>query len=197
MKRLATLAALVVFASAAQAAPETYVIDNNHTFPHFTYSHFGFSFQTHKFDKTSGKVVLDRAAQTGSADVVINATSVDTGIPLFNEHLQGEDFFNTAKYPTITFKSSTMKFKDGQPASLSGDLTIKGITKPVTLTITHFKCMPHPMLKVEACGANATTTVKRSDFNMSKYVPNVSDDVTLTLAIEAIKEQAAQKAAPL
>jgi len=192
MKRLATLIALAVCATAAQAAPETYVIDNNHTFPHFTYSHFGYSSQTHKFDKTSGKVVLDRAAKTGSAEIVIDATSVNTGIPLFNEHLQGADFFDTAKYPTIPFKSSKMTFKDSQPVSLSGDLTIKGVTKPVTLTITHFKCMPHPMLKVEACGANAITQIKRSAFNMSKYVPNVSDEVSLTLAIEAVREQPAQ-----
>jgi len=192
MKRLATLIALAVCATAAQAAPESYVIDNNHTFPHFTYSHFGYSSQTHKFDKTSGKVVLDRAAKTGSAEIVIDATSVNTGIPLFNEHLQGADFFDTAKYPTITFNSGKMTFKGDQPVSLSGDLTIKGVTKPVTLTITHFKCMPHPMLKVEACGANATTQIKRSAFNMSKYVPNVSDEVSLTLAIEAVREQPAQ-----
>ena len=192
MKRLATLIALAACAAVSHAAPVTYVIDNNHTFPHFTYSHFGFSNQTHKFDKTSGKVVLDRVAKTGAADIVIDARSVNTGIPLFNEHLQGADFFDTAKYPAITFKSSRMTFKGDQPASLVGDLTIKGVTQPVTLTITHFQCMPHPMLKVEACGANATTTVKRSAFNMSKYVPNVSDDVTLTLAIEAVKEQAPQ-----
>ncbi|HEX7970787.1 MAG TPA: YceI family protein [Thiobacillus sp.] len=191
MKRLATLTTLAIFSIAAQAAPETYVIDNNHTFPHFTYSHFGFSSQTHKFDKTSGKVVLDRAAKTGSADVVIDATSVNTGIPLFNEHIQAADFFDTAKYPTITFKSSKMTFKGDQPVSLAGDLTIKGVTRPVMLAITHFKCMPHPMLKVEACGANATAVVKRSAFNMGKYVPNVSDDVTLELAIEAVKEQPA------
>ena len=86
-----------------------------------------------------------------------------------------------------------MTFKDDQPVSLAGDLTIKGVTKPVTLTITHFQCMPHPMLKVEACGANATTQVKRSEFNMGKNVPYVSDEVTLTLAIEAVKEQPAAR----
>ncbi len=193
MKQLVPLIALAVCATAAHAAPVTYVIDNGHTYPHFTYSHFGFSNQTHKFDKTSGKVVLDRAAQTGSVDVVIDATSVNTGYALFNQHIQGKDFFDTAQYPTITFKSDQMTYKDNQPASLSGDLTIKGVTKPVTLTITHFMCMPHPMLKVEACGANATTQVKRSDFNMSKHAPYVSDEVTLTLAIEAVKEQPAAK----
>ena len=189
MKSFAALSALVVYAATAQAAPETYNIDNSHTYPHFSYSHLGFSQQTHKFDKTSGKVVLDRAAKTGSVDVVIDTTSVNTGHALFNQHIQGEDYFDTAKYPTITFKSNQMTFKDSQPVSLSGDLTIKGITKPVTLAITHFKCMPHPIVKVEACGANASTQIKRSDFNMSKHVPYVSDEITLTLAIEALKAQ--------
>ncbi|WP_018077458.1 YceI family protein [Thiobacillus denitrificans] len=191
MKRLATLAALVAFATAAQAAPETFVIDNSHTYPHFSYNHLGFSNQTHKFDKTSGKVVLDRAAKAGSAIVTIDATSVNTGYKLFDEHLQDADFFDTAKYPTITFKSDKMAFRGDQPVSLVGDLTIKGVTKQVTLDITHFKCQPHPMLKVEACGANATTQIKRTDFNMGKNAPYVSDEVTLTLAIEAVKEQPA------
>jgi polyisoprenoid-binding protein YceI len=189
MKRLALVTALAAFAAAAQAAPSTYNIDNSHTYPHFTYSHLGYSIQTHKFDKTSGKVAMDFQAKTGSVDVTIDATSVNTGFPLFNEHIQGEDFFNTAKYPTITFKSSDMKFKGNKVVSLSGDLTIKGVTRPVTLEVTHFKCMPHPMLKAPACGGNATTQVKRSDFNMGKNAPFVSDEVTLTLAIEAVMEQ--------
>jgi polyisoprenoid-binding protein YceI len=192
MKRLALVTALAAFSVAAQAAPVTYVIDNHHTYPHFSYNHLGFSNQTHKFDKTRGTVVLDRAAKTGSVDVSIDATSVNTGYALFNEHLQAADYFDTAQYPTITFKSGKMTFNGDQPVSVAGDLTIKGVTRPVTLAITHFKCQPHPMLKVEACGANATTQVKRSDFNMGKNVPYVSDEVTLTLAIEAVKEQPAQ-----
>lgn len=190
MKRLALFAALAAASVAAQAAPVTYTIDNSHTYPHFTYNHLGFSNQTHKFDKTSGTVVLDRKTKTGSIDVTINAASVNTGYALFNEHIQAADYFDTATYPTITFKSSQMKFKGDQPESVAGDLTIKGVTRPVTLTITHFKCQPHPMLKVEACGANATTQVKRSEFNMGKNVPYVSDEVTLTLAIEAVNKPA-------
>jgi polyisoprenoid-binding protein YceI len=190
MKRLALAAALAALSAAAQAAPVTYTIDNSHTYPHFTYNHLGFSNQTHKFDKTSGTVVLDRAAKTGSVDVTIDTTSVNTGYALFNEHIQAADYFDTANHPAITFKSSKMTFKGDQPVSVAGELTIKGVTKPVTLTITHFKCQPHPMLKVEACGANATTQVKRSVFNMGKNVPYVSDDVTLTLAIEAVNKPA-------
>lgn len=192
MKRLALFTAVAAFAAAAQAAPETFVIDNSHTYPHFSYNHLGFSKQTHKFDKTRGKVVLDRAAKTGSVDVTIDATSVNTGYALFNEHLQAADYFDTTVHPTITFTSGKMKFKGDRPVSVAGDLTIKGVTRPVTLKITHFKCQPHPMLKVVACGANATTQVKRSEFNMGKNVPYVSDEVTLSLAIEALKEQPAQ-----
>ncbi|MBW8328900.1 MAG: YceI family protein [Thiobacillus sp.] len=191
MKRLVIAAALATFAAAAQAAPETFVIDNSHTYPHFTYNHLGFSNQTHKFDKTSGKVILDRAQKAGSVLVTIDAKSVNTGYALFNEHIQAADYIDTANHPTITFKSEKMAFRGDQPVSLVGDLTIKGVTRPVTLTVTHFKCQPHPMLKVEACGANATTQIKRSDFNMGKNAPYVSDEVTLTLAIEAVKEQPA------
>lgn len=186
------VAGLVVF-SAAQAAPVTYVIDNSHTFPHFTYNHLGFSNQTHKFDTTRGMVVIDHAAKTGMAEVVIDTKSVNTGHALFNEHIQGADYFDTANFSTMTFMGDKMKFRKGVPVSLTGNLSIKGVTRPVTFAITHFKCMPHPMLKVEACGANATTTLKRSDFNMGKHVPYVSDAVVLTLAIEAVQEQAMLK----
>ena len=191
MKRLALFTAIAAFAATAQAVPVTYVIDNSHTYPHFTYNHLGFSNQTHKFDKTRGKVVLDRDGKAGSVSVTIDTTSVNTGYALFNEHIQAADYFDTANHPTITFKSNKMAFKGDQPVSLVGDLTIKGVTRPVTLALTHFKCQPHPMLKVEACGANATTQVKRSEFNMGKNVPYVSDEVTLTLAIEAVMEQPA------
>lgn len=190
MKRIALFAALAAASFAAQAAPVTYTIDNSHTYPYFTYNHLGFSNQTHRFDKTTGTVTLDRKAKTGSVDVVIDATSVNTGYSLFNEHIQAADFFDTTVYPTITFKSTGMKFKGDQPASVTGNLTIKDVTKPVTLKLTHFKCQPHPMLKVEACGANATTQVKRSEFNMGKNVPFVSDEVTLTIAIEAVNKPA-------
>lgn len=191
MKKLAlaaTLSALSAFSVAALAAPETFNIDPAHTAPRFEYSHFGYSNQLHSFDKTSGKIVLDRAAHTGSVDVSIDAKSVNTGFALFNGHIQGEDFFDTAKYPTITFKSTAVKFDGDKPVAVDGDLTIKGVTKPVTLTVTSFQAMPHPMLKKDAIGANAATKIKRTDFNMGKFAPYVSDDVTLTIAVEATKE---------
>lgn len=188
MKKLAILAVAASMSSAAFAATETYVIDGTHTFPRFEYNHLGYSIQVSRFDKTSGKITLDRAARTGSVDVVIDAKSVDTGYALFNEHIQGEDYFYTAKYPTITFKSGSMKFDGDKLVAVNGDLTVKGVTKPVTLTVTSFHCMPHPMLKKDACGANATTKIKRSEFNAGKSAPYVSDEVTLTIPVEAVKE---------
>ena len=119
---------------------------------------------------------------------MIDATSVDSGFPVFNEHLRGEDFFDTAKYPTATFKSTKVVFEGDKPSAIEGDLTIKGITKPVTLTVTSFHAMPHPMKKKDAIGANAFTTVKRSDFNAGKYAPNVGDEIRIDLGVEAIKE---------
>ena len=191
MKKLALVvvaSTLGAFTAAAFAAPETFNIDPTHTAPRFEYSHFGYSNQMHRFDMTSGKIVLDRAAHTGSVDVTIDAKSVNTGYALFNGHIQGEDFFSTEKFPAITFKSTAVKFDGDKPVAIDGNLTIKGVTKPVTLAVTSFHMMPHPMLKKDAIGANATAKLKRSEFNMGKNVPYVSDEVTLSIAVEAIKE---------
>ncbi|MDP2826176.1 MAG: YceI family protein [Sulfuritalea sp.] len=191
MKKLAlaiTVIALSAFSAAASAAPETFNIEPTHTYPRFEYSHFGYSNQQQRFDKTSGKIVLDRAAKTGSVDVTIDATSVNTGYALFNQHIQAEDYFDTAKYPAITFKSTAVKFDGDKPVAVDGNLTIKGVTRPVTLTVTSFHSMPHPMLKKDAIGANAVAKLKRSEFNMGKNVPYVGDEVTLSIAVEAIKE---------
>ena len=188
MKKLALVVALASLSAAAVAAPETFNIDSGHTLPRFEYNHLGYSFQQHRFDKTSGKIVLDRAAKTGSVDVTIDTKSVNTGYALFNGHIQAEDYFHTEKYPTITFKSTAVRFEGDKPVAVDGNLTIKGITKPVTLTVTNFHSMPHPMLKKDAIGANAVAKVKRSDFNMSKNVPFVGDEVSLSIAVEAVKE---------
>lgn len=188
MKKLALALALSAASTALLAAPESYVVDVSHTLPRFEYSHLGYSFQQHRFDKTSGKIVIDRAAKTGSVDISIDTKSVNTGYALFNQHIQAEDYFHTDKYPTITYKSTAVRFEGDKPVAVEGNLTIKGVTKPVTLTVTHFHSMPHPMLKKDAIGANAVAKVKRSEFNMGKNVPYVGDEVTLAIAVEAVKE---------
>lgn len=188
MKKILALLIAAGVSMSAMAAPENFASDANHTFASFSYSHFGYSIQTSRFNNTTAKVSIDRAAKTGSVEATIDTKSVDTGSKLFDSHIQGEDFLDTAKFPTITYKSTKVNFKGDAPASVDGNLTIKGITKPVTLTITHFQCADHPMMKKLACGANATAKIKRSEFNAGKYAPNVGDEVTLTFAVEAIKE---------
>jgi len=192
MQKMTQLTAALVLASAvaapALAAPETFVVDGTHTFPRFSYSHFGFSTQLSHFNKTTGKVVLDKAAKTATVDIEIDTKSVDTGYGTFDEHIQGEDFLDTAKYPTATFKSSKVVFEGDKPVAIEGQLTLKGVTKPVTLTVSSYKAMPHPMMKKDAIGANAWTVVKRSEFNAGKYAPNVGDEVRIDIAIEAIKQ---------
>ena len=187
-KSLAALVVSLAAAAPALAAPVTYTLDNTHTFPRFSYSHFGYSTQLSRFDTTRGSVVFDAAAKTGSVDITIDAKSVNTGYATFNEHIQGEDFLDTAKFPTATFKSTKVIFKGDKPVKVEGNLTLKGVTKPVTLTVTSFQSMPHPMLKKPAIGANAFTVVKRSDFGAGKYAPYVGDEVRIDIALEAIAE---------
>ena len=192
MKSIQRIAAALAFTSAvatsAMAAPLTYGVDGTHTFPRFSYSHFGYSTQLSSFSKTTGNVVFDAEAKKGSVDIVIDTKSVSTGFVDFNEHIQGEDFLDTAKFPQATFKSTKVVFEGDKPKSVEGNLTIKGVTKPVTLTVTSFQAMPHPMLKKPAIGANAFTVIKRSEFNAGKYAPYVGDEVRIDIAIEAIAQ---------
>ena len=187
-KLFAAAALASAFATSAFAAPETYNAEPNHTYANFSYTHMGLSTQISKFSKTTGTVVYDKAAKTGSVDITIDMKSVDTGSNLFNGHIQGGDFLDTEKFPTATFKSTKVVFDGDKPASIEGNLTIKGVTKPVTLKVTHFVNMEHPMAKKDAIGANATTVIKRTEFNVGKYAPAVGDDVTISISIEAIKQ---------
>jgi polyisoprenoid-binding protein YceI len=188
MIRLIASPILVLAALPALAAPQTYVVDGAHSFPRFSYSHLGYSTQLSRFDRTTGTIVLDAAAKSATIDIAIDMTSVDTGFAQFNADIQSGDFLDTTKYPKATFKSTKVIFDGDKPVSIEGDLTLKGVTKPVVLAVTSFQAMQNPMMKKDAIGANATTTIKRSDFSAGKYAPYVSDDVRIDVALEAIKE---------
>ena len=185
-KTLIAAAFATFFAGQALAAPQTYNIDSTHTFPRFSYNHMGMSKQILRFNKTTGTVVLDKAAKKAEVDVTIDTTTVDTGTEVFNGHIKGADFLDTAQFPTATFKSTNVVFEGDKPVSIEGNLTIKGVTKPVTLKVTSFFNGEHPMLKKEAIGANAETVIKRSEFNAGKFAPAVSDEVVIDIALEAI-----------
>lgn len=187
-KLLATVSLSAAVVTPVFAAPATYGVEPNHTFPRFSYTHLGFTTQQSRFDKTTGTVVYDKEGRAGSVDITIDTRSVSTGSALFNQHIQAEDFLDTAKYPNVTFKSTKVNFDGDKPVSIEGDLTMKGITKRVTLTVTRFLAAPHPIQKKDTIGADAYTIVKRTDFNMGKYAPAVSDEVRIDIAIEAMKQ---------
>ena len=190
MKRPAFVAAFAALLTALPsiAEVETYTIDPRHTFPSFEVGHFGMSFQRGRFNKTSGKVTLDRAAKSGSVEVVIDVASVDTGLERLEEHIRSEDFLHAASFPTITFKGGQMAFEGDKVKSVSGDLTMRGVTKPVTLNATLFNCGNHPANKKPMCGGEFVANIKRSEWGITKFAPNLADEMTLRIAVEAFKD---------
>ena len=173
----------------ALAAPVTYNIDSSHTYPSFEADHMGgLSVWRGKFNSTSGTITLDKEAQTGTVEIKIDASSIDFGHDKLNEHAKGEDMFDVAKYPTATYTGKLVNFKNGAPTEVDGTLELHGVKKPVKLTINKFLCKPHPMLKKEVCGADASAVINREDFGIS-YGKQFGFDMTVKLAIqvEALK----------
>lgn len=185
MKKL-LIAALFASCCVAANAADTYSIDPQHTHATFSFQHLGFSTFHGKIPARSGTITIDRAQQSGTADIVFEPEAVATGVPDFDDHLRSDDFFQVEKHPTASFKASKITFKGDAPTSIAGNLTIKDITKPVTLKVTSFNCADHPMLKVPACGANATATIKRSDYGMAYALPAVPDEIKLDIEVEAM-----------
>ena len=185
--QLKHLAAALLAISATSAYAQNYNISPHHTYPSLAAEHMGISLWRGKFTKTSGTVTLDRASKTGSVDIKIDADSLDFGHAKMNEHAKGKDMFNVAQHPTITYKSKSIKFNGDTPVAVDGDLTMLGVTKPVTLNINKFKCIPHPMLKREVCGADASAQFNRTDFGLSYGTPMFSPEVKLAIQVEALK----------
>ncbi len=168
MNRIVVAAMSALVGASAFAAPVTYVLDPSHTYPSFAADHMGgLSVWRGKFTSSSGKVVYDKAAKAGSIDVTVDMSSVDFGMPKLNEHAKGGDLFDVAKYPTATYSGKFTKFDGANPTEAQGTLTMHGVTKPLTLTINSFKCMPNPMTKKEVCGADASATFNRADFGLN------------------------------
>jgi polyisoprenoid-binding protein YceI len=191
MIRRIALAAAVALVS-APAFATTYTLDPGHTQVVFSWNHFGFSNPTAQFGKIEGTLDFDQADPTkSSVKVTIPLASVNSNVPKLDEHLQKDEFFDSAKFPSATF-ASTKVVKGSAPDKLTvtGDLTLHGVTKPITLDVTVNKVGEHPMRKAAAAGFEATATIKRSDFGIDKYVPNVSDDIKIHITSEAIEAKA-------
>ncbi|MEQ6289344.1 YceI family protein [Vogesella sp. GCM10023246] len=194
MIRTALFAALFASAGVAVAAPANYDVDPTHTFAGYEVNHLGLSLQHGTFTKVSGKLSVDEAAKKGSVDVSIDANSLQTFLGDRDTHLKSADFFNVAKFPTLTYKSTAVVFKGDKPATVQGNLTLLGVTKPVTLTLARVSKGKNPMTGVETWGANAVATIKRSDFGMKTFVPAIGDEVKLNITLEATAAQGAQAA---
>ena len=168
---------------------QLYILDSGHTFVYFEYCHFGFSRQLSRFDKINGEIQLNLKSRTGSVKINIDTKSASTGSELFNMHIQGMDFFNTAQYPKATFISDRVEFEGSKVIAVHGVLTIKDICEHITLEVIHFEYGKHPISGKEHFGANAVAIVKRSDFGMGKYTPQITDEVVIKVAIEASKAE--------
>lgn len=184
---------LVMLAAASVGAPalaaDSYTIDGNHTMPVFEVNHLGFSTQRGRFNKVEGKASVDIPAKKLSVTVSIAASSIDMGLPKWDEAMQDEGFFFVERYPTIVFKAEHFNFEGDKPVSALGELTLLGQTHPVQVSIANFGCKPHPMFKRYVCGADLSTTIKRSTWGMVKHLPAVGDEVKILIPIEAIKDE--------
>ncbi|MGA9658612.1 MAG: YceI family protein [Asticcacaulis sp.] len=178
--------AIALMGAAPVFAADTYTLEPTHTAVTFGWTHMGFSHMTGKFMNAVGSVTLDDAAPANSSvEVSFAIDGLDTGVPALNEHLKGADFFDAAQFPTATFKSTKVDITGADTANVTGDLTIHGVTKPVTLAVKLNKKGANPMSQKAAVGFSATGTINRSDFGINKYVPAVSDQIDLTIDTEA------------
>jgi polyisoprenoid-binding protein YceI len=184
LKKLIIIAALAALPLKAVMAAD-YTIDPGHTYVSFAVNHLGFSTLRGKFDRQSGSMQLDATAKKASVMIEIDATSIDTGHDKRDAQLQSPDFLNAVENPTITFKSTAVTWNGSLLATVTGDLTILGVSKPVTLTVTSMKCGPHPFSKKDACGFDASGSIKRSDFGVNYGLPGIGDVLDLQIEVEA------------
>jgi polyisoprenoid-binding protein YceI len=184
-------AILALLAGSALAAPTTYNLDPTHTYPSFAADHFGgISTWRGKFTKSSGTVTLDRAAKKGAVDVTIDVASIDTGNAPLDKHVKTAEFLDVAKYPTASFKGSSIRFDGETPVAVAGEFTFHGVTKPLTLKIDAFKCFVNPMLKREVCGAEASAQFDRADYGVDWGVSYGFKTLTqLQIQVEGIKAE--------
>ena len=190
MKKTFFAAAALMVCAGVQAQSAVYKVDPTHTRASWEARHFGTSTNRGQWDKTDGENTLDKAARTGKVDVVIDMSSINTGIAPFNNHLRGPDFFDVANHPTARFVGDKLKFDGDKIVEVAGNMTIRGKTNPAVLKATLYNCYENPRLKREVCGGDFETTVKRSTFDVNWGIAEkfTSDDIKVTIQVEAIKQ---------
>lgn len=186
MKQALGLAAVLMLSSAFAA--DTYRFDPNHTRPLFEVGHMGFSTQHGRFDKADGVVTLDVPAKRGSVDFSVDAASIDMGTDEWNRHMASDEFFAAAKYPRMNFRSDKLLFDGDRVVGADGQFTLLGVTRPLHVSVEHFRCAPNPMTKAPTCGGDVRARIRRSDFGMTKFIPLVGDEVDIKVPFEATKQ---------
>ena len=177
----------VLLAAPAAAAPETYVIDMPHSFSNFEIGYLGITPIRGRFDKTSGTITLDRERKTGSIEAEIDVATIDTGYARRDELLRSENYFNASAFPTMTFRSKNLRFNGDDLVGADGELTLLGVTRPVSLELTSIKCITHPTNKRETCGAVASGAIRRSEFGMTRASKSIGDEIRIFINILAYK----------
>ncbi len=191
MRKMLAVLVLATLPMSSIAAPESYTIDPLHTFSNFTIDHLGFSTMHGRFGKITGKLTIDREKGTGTVEVVIDATSVNTGYEKRDDHIRSPDFLNVMEFPTITYKSTKVVINANKSAVVDGNLTLAGVNKPVRLTVKRMNCAINPMdptQKQFVCGFDAETKIKRSDFGVKFALPLVGDDMPISFEVEALRD---------
>ncbi|XID74939.1 YceI family protein [Alkanindiges sp. WGS2144] len=187
LKMLSLGTAVLLGSSLAMAAPVSYQIDPAHTATVFSWNHFGFSNPSANFSKVQGTIQVDeKNPAKSSVTVTIPVNSVNSNVAALDKEFLADEWFNEGKYPNITFKSTKVETKDKKHFKITGDLTVKGVTKLVVLDATLNGMGEHPMAKKPAIGFNATTSFKRSDFGIKQYIPAVSDEIKVNITTEAL-----------
>jgi polyisoprenoid-binding protein YceI len=188
MNKYLVACALTVTLAAPAFAAETYTIDPEYTIPSFEVQHLGFTTQRGRFDKTDGKVTLDFAAKTGSVEFTIHTNSLDMGSRAWTLHVSSAGLFNVEKFPTMTFKSDKLIFVGNIVVAAEGQFTLLGVTRPLNVAVNRFACADNPINKKYMCAGDIAATIKRSDFGMTKYIPTVSDEIKISVPVEAYRD---------
>jgi len=190
MSALFALTLCACLAGTVQAAAELYTIEPAHTYPSFEVSHQGISYWRGKFNKTSGKIWLDREKLTGRVEITVDTSTVNFGMAIMDQRARGEDWFDVEKYPTANYVSESVTFREGVPVSVNGQLTLRGVTRPVTLDVVEFKCIEHRLFKREVCGADVRAEFDRREFGMVHDIIDDNGKVRLQIQVEALKGDA-------
>jgi polyisoprenoid-binding protein YceI len=177
-----------MLSAATASAADTFTIDARHTYPAFEVSHYGFSTQRGRFERTSGKIVLDQESKSGSIDVTIDAASISMGMETWNQQMRSDAYFNTEKFPAISFRSARLLFDGNLVVGAEGDFTLLGVTRPLKLLISSFHCGANPVTKRPQCGADVSATIRRSEFGMTRALPGIGDEIRILVGIEATKD---------